>query len=95
MMGLWGYANQLIAVIAVIAVLEEAVEEPLGERTKTEMFGSAEEKGCSRVIGQAPSSCQLVKLGLFCSPKPTHTKSSLALFQNYPSVASSGLCCCC
>lgn len=75
MMGLWGYANQLIAVIAVIAVLEEAVEEPLGERTKTETFGSAEEKGCSSVIAEG-----FVKLGLFCSPEPAHTKSSLALF---------------
>lgn len=52
MTGLWGYANQLIAVIAVIAVLEEAVEEPLGERTKTQTFGSAEEKGCSSVTGE-------------------------------------------
>lgn len=34
MMGLWGYANQLIEVIAVIAVLEDAVEEPLGWQTK-------------------------------------------------------------
>lgn len=40
MVGLWGYANQLIAVIAVIAVLEDAVEEPLGGRTKREIFGS-------------------------------------------------------
>lgn len=48
MMGLWGYANQLIAVIAVIAVLEDAIEEPLGGWTKRETFGSVEEKGCLR-----------------------------------------------
>lgn len=52
MMGLWGYANQLIAVIAVIAVLEEVVEEPLGEHTKTQTFASAEEKGCSSATGE-------------------------------------------
>lgn len=34
MTGLWGYANQLIAVIAVIAILEAAVEEPFRGRTK-------------------------------------------------------------
>lgn len=47
MMGLGGYANQLIAVIAVIAVLEDAVQEPLGGWTKRETFGSAE-KECLR-----------------------------------------------
>lgn len=78
MMGLWGYANQLIAVIAVIAVLEDAVEEPLGGQTKKETFGNVE-KGCWRVTGDGSSSCLFAKLGLFCFPKPPHTKSSPAL----------------
>lgn len=79
MMGLWGYANQLIAVIAVIAVLEEAVEEPLGERTKTEMFGSAEEKGCSRVIGQGSFKLPTCGVGFVLLSK-THSHQILSCF---------------
>lgn len=47
MMGLGGYANQLIVVIAVIVVLEDAVQGPLGEWRKRETFGSGE-KECLR-----------------------------------------------
>lgn len=65
MMGLWGYANQLIAVIAVIAVLEDAVEEPLGGRTKRETFGSAKEKGCLRVTGDGSFKLLICKVSGF------------------------------
>lgn len=72
MMGLWGYANQLIAVIAVIAVLEDAVEEPLGGQTKKETFGNVE-KGCWRVTGDGSFKLFICKVGfVLLSKTPSH-----------------------
>lgn len=69
MTGLWGYANQLIAVIAVIAVLEDAVEEPLGGQTKRETFGSTKEKGCLGVTGDGSFKLLICKVSGFWRAK--------------------------
>lgn len=79
MMGLWGYANRLIAVIAVIAVLEDAVEEPLGGQTKRETFGSTKEKGCLRVTGDSSFKLLICKVGFVLLSK-THLHQILSCF---------------
>lgn len=77
MMVLWGYANPLIAVIAVIAGLEDAVEEPLGGRTKKETFGSAKEKGHLRVNGDASFKLLICEVGfVLLSRPPSHNIDS-------------------
>lgn len=48
-------------------------------------------RGAGESLEMALSSCLFAKLRLFCFPKPPHTKSSPALFQSYPSVATPGL----
>ena len=79
MMGLRGYANQLIAVIAVIAILEDAVEEPLGGRTERETFRSTEEKGCLRVTGDGSFKLLICKVGFVLLSKTHFTPNPLLL----------------
>lgn len=93
-MGLWGYANQLIAVIAVIAVLEEAVEEPLGERTKTETFGSAEEKGCSSVIAEGSFKLPTCKVGFVLLSRTCSHQILSCFVLELPQCGYPGLFCC-
>lgn len=57
MTGLWGYANQLIAVIAVRAILEDAVDEPFRGRTKEGDVWKCGGEGVLESLEMVHSSC--------------------------------------